>query len=99
MLGNPVVKAKSALGRSREVQYNRVRMNRFFHIPGDDCPEFFCPGCLAATPELPHYYCCDDLEGLRGDLSLRSLSTEPGNHLQFLSDVRGLAEEIASDWE
>jgi ribonuclease HI len=95
---NPVVKAKSALGRAREVQYSKIRMNRFFHIPGDDCPEFFCPGCFAQRPELPHYYCCEDLEELRGDLSLGSLTTEPGNHLQFLSEVKSLAEEIASDW-
>jgi hypothetical protein len=51
------------------------------------------------TPALPHYYCCEELNETRSDLDLGSIGSKPGDHVQFLSEVKRLAGGIIPDSE
>jgi len=84
---NPVTRARGALGRFREIIYNKVRMNRIFHPCGEDGE--ICTGCGVATPNLVHYYGCDRLSELRGHLEIGSLSTRVSDHVHFFEQLAG----------
>jgi hypothetical protein len=91
---NPTTKGRNALGRKREVIYNRLRLGK------TDIRR--CPGCMVESPEVVHLYSCERLHHLRGELGLDSLQSDPAGHVEYLGrlqkwiewagDVRGSAQ-------